>query len=48
MLKGLRDFLRKEISLPIIIAENPLTCVVLGADKVLDDEYILKKKVKMR
>lgn len=28
------------------IAENQLTCVVLGAGKVLDDEYILEK-VKM-
>jgi rod shape-determining protein MreB len=43
LLKGLGDFLREETSLPIIIAENPLTCVVLGAGKVLDDEYILNK-----
>jgi len=43
LLKGLGDFLREETSLPIIIAENPLTCVVLGAGKVLDDEYILEK-----
>lgn len=43
LLKGLGDFLREETSLPIIIAENPLTCVALGAGKVLDDEYILNK-----
>jgi rod shape-determining protein MreB len=43
LLKGLGDFLREETSLPIIIAENPLTCVVLGAGKILDDEYILNK-----
>jgi len=43
MLKGLDVFLREETSLPIIIAEDPLTCVVLGAGKVLDDENILEK-----
>ncbi len=43
LLKGLGDFLREETSLPIIIAENPLTCVALGAGKVLDDEHILNK-----
>ncbi len=43
MLKGLDVFLREETSLPIIIAEDPLTCVVLGAGKVLDDEHILGK-----
>ncbi len=45
MLKGLDVFLREETSLPIIIAEDPLTCVVLGAGKVLDDEYILGKVI---
>jgi rod shape-determining protein MreB len=43
LLKGMDVFLREETSLPIIIAEDPLTCVALGAGKVLDDEDILKK-----
>jgi rod shape-determining protein MreB len=43
LLKGMDVFLREETSLPIIIAEDPLTCVVLGAGKVLDDEDILQK-----
>jgi rod shape-determining protein MreB len=43
LLKGMDVFLREETSLPIIIAEDPLTCVVLGAGKVLDDIDILKK-----
>ncbi len=43
LLKGMDVFLREETSLPIIIAEDPLTCVVLGAGKVLDSEDILKK-----
>jgi len=45
LLKGLDVFLREETSLPIIIAENPLTCVALGAGMVLDDEEILKKVI---
>jgi rod shape-determining protein MreB len=43
LLKGLDVFLREETSLPIIIAEDPLTCVALGAGKVLDDLDILRK-----
>ncbi|HEX9137728.1 MAG TPA: rod shape-determining protein, partial [Nitrospirota bacterium] len=45
LLKGLDVYLREETSLPIIIAEDPLTCVALGAGKVLDDEEILKKVI---
>jgi rod shape-determining protein MreB and related proteins len=45
LLKGLDVFLREETSLPIIIAEDPLTCVVLGAGKLLDDLDVLKKVV---
>ncbi len=37
MLKGLDERLRKETSLPIIVAEDPLTCVVRGTGKVLDN-----------
>jgi rod shape-determining protein MreB len=43
LLKGLDVFLREETSLPIIIAEEPLMCVALGAGRVLDDIDILKK-----
>jgi len=43
LLKGLDVYIREETSLPIIIAEDPLTCVALGAGKVLDDLDILKK-----
>jgi rod shape-determining protein MreB and related proteins len=45
LLKGMDVFLREETSLPIIIAENPLNCVALGAGKILDDEEILKKVI---
>ena len=43
LLKGLDVYIREETSLPIIIAEDPLTCVAIGAGKVLDDIDILKK-----
>jgi rod shape-determining protein MreB len=43
MLKGLDIYLREETSLPIIIAEDPLMCVALGAGRVLDDIDVLKK-----
>lgn len=44
-LRGMDVFLREETSLPIIIAEDPLTCVVHGAGKVLDDIDVLRKVV---
>ncbi|MCA9732884.1 MAG: rod shape-determining protein [Deferribacteres bacterium] len=37
LLKGLDERLREETSLPIIVAEDPLTCVVRGTGRVLDD-----------
>jgi rod shape-determining protein MreB len=37
LLKGLDERLRRETSLPIIVAEDPLTCVVRGSGKVLED-----------
>jgi rod shape-determining protein MreB len=37
LLRGLDERLRRETSLPIIVAEDPLTCVVRGSGKVLED-----------
>ena len=37
LLKGLDERLRRETSLPIIVAEEPLTCVVRGTGKILDN-----------
>jgi len=37
LLRGLEARLRDETSLPVILAEDPLTCVVRGTGKVLDD-----------
>jgi rod shape-determining protein MreB len=37
LLKGLDKFISKETGVPVIRAENPLTCVVLGAGKFLEE-----------
>lgn len=37
LLKGLDKYISKETGVPVIRAENPLTCVVLGAGKFLDE-----------
>ena len=37
LLKGLDKFISKETGVPVILAENPLTCVVLGAGKFLEE-----------
>jgi rod shape-determining protein MreB and related proteins len=45
LLKNLDKFLREETSLPITIADDPLTTVALGAGKALDNIEILKQVV---
>ena len=45
LLKNLDKFLREETSLPITIAEDPLTTVALGSGKALDNIEILKQVV---
>ena len=49
LLKGLDERLREETNLPINVADDPLTCVVRGTGKVLDDiEYYEKVLIKSR
>ncbi len=49
LLKGLDERLREETNLPIHVAEDPLTCVVRGVGKVLDDiEFYEKVLMKSR
>ena len=43
LLKNLDVILREEIQLPVTIADDPLTCVVRGAGKVLDEMKLLKE-----
>lgn len=43
MLQGLDNLLREETSLPIILAEDPLSAVVMGTGKVLEDWDLLRR-----
>ncbi len=43
LLKNLNKLIQKETGLPVIIAEEPLTCVVRGAGKALDTIKLLKE-----
>jgi len=43
LLKNLDKRLREETQLPVFITEDPLTTVVLGAGRMLDDLELLKK-----
>ena len=43
LLRGIDTLLREETGLPIILAEDPLSAIVLGAGKVLDEIDLLKK-----
>lgn len=43
LLRGMDTRLREETGLPIITVDNPLTTVVLGTGKVLDELDLLRK-----
>jgi len=43
LLKNIDKRIREETQLPVFITENPLTTVVLGAGKMLDDLELLRK-----
>jgi len=43
LLRGLDTLIKKETDLPVVVAEDPLTAVVRGVGKMLDDIELLKK-----
>ncbi len=43
LLKGLDQLLREETSLPITVADDPLTTVVIGTGKTLDNLHVLRE-----
>jgi rod shape-determining protein MreB len=43
LLRGLDALIKQETSLPVIVAENPLTAVVLGVGKMLDELEMLRR-----
>jgi rod shape-determining protein MreB and related proteins len=42
LLRGLDIFLAQETRLPVRLADDPLTCVVRGAGKALDELELLR------
>lgn len=42
-LRGLARLMSYELKVPVRVAEDPMTCVVRGCAKVLDDEVLFKK-----
>jgi rod shape-determining protein MreB len=43
LLRGLDQRLRTETGLPVVLAEDPLSSVVLGTGRVLEDIDLLRK-----
>jgi len=43
LLRNLDKRLREETGLPVLVAENPLTSVVMGAGMMLQDMALLRK-----
>lgn len=43
LLRGLDQLISKETHLPVYVADDPLTCVVLGTGKVLEELDLLKR-----
>ena len=43
LLRNLDKCIREETGLPVTVAENPLSCVVLGTGKMLEDFNLLRK-----
>jgi rod shape-determining protein MreB len=43
LLRSLDKRLRDETGLPVLVAENPLTSVVIGAGRILTDLPLLRK-----
>ena len=43
LLRGIDKLLREETGLPVMVAENPLSCVVLGTGRMLTDFDLLRK-----
>ena len=43
LLRNLDKLIRQETSLPVIIADDPLSSVVLGSGKTLDNIHVLRE-----
>ena len=45
LLKNIDKMITKETGLPVVIAEDPLSCVALGTGKALDQEEIFSTMI---
>ena len=43
LLKNLDKAIKEDTKLPVIIADDPLTCVVMGAGRALDELRLLRE-----
>lgn len=43
LIRGLDKLIHEETKLPVMIAEDPLSCVALGAGKALDEIHVLRE-----
>lgn len=43
LIKGIDSLIKKEVGMPVYIAENPTECTVNGTGKILDDIDLIKK-----
>jgi rod shape-determining protein MreB len=43
LLRGIDTLIKRETALPVIVAENPLTAVVIGVGKMLDELEMLRR-----
>ena len=43
LLRGMDTLIAHETGMPVHIAEDPLSCIVLGAGQTLDNMHLLKK-----
>jgi rod shape-determining protein MreB len=43
LLRGLDELISEPTDLPVVVAEDPLTAVVRGVGKMLDDLHLLKR-----
>jgi rod shape-determining protein MreB len=44
LLRGFTDRLEQETNVPVRLADDPLTCVALGAGRALDEMELLEKR----
>ena len=47
LIRGMSELISKETQLPVFLAPDPISCVVLGAGRYLDELAHIKKSRKL-